>query len=65
MNDYHVLIKAQALPILRVGREENLLGLARQVVLTSVQRVVKGFGDLKEIIATGDYVPVGCDLQLG
>src|SRR5271154_347270 len=64
MNDHDIFVKSHSRAILFVMSNEDLLRFRSQDVLPSVQRVVHGFGDLKEVVAAGDHVPMGANLQL-
>src|SRR6267143_5214478 len=48
--------------LLRIS-EKGFETFIRQVVTPAMQRVVKRFGDRKEIVAAGDYIPANRKIQ--
>ena len=65
MDHDDIFFKCHPLAVLLIGCQEGFLSLAGELVASSVQRIVKGLSDLEEIIATGNYVPMGGDVELG
>ena len=63
MDDDYVFIKLHTLAILLVVVEENFLCLASEMVFAAMQGVMKSLGYFKEIVAAGNYVPMGDDAQ--
>ncbi len=58
MNHDHIFEKLHAPAVLLVVHQENVAGLLRKFVVAALKRIVEGFGNLKEIIASGDDLPV-------
>src|SRR5438105_15868447 len=64
VDDDDIFVEGHAQPVLLIVGVKNLKHVFRQVVLAAVQGVVKTLGDLKEIIAAGDDLPLGFYLHL-
>src|SRR5437764_5247970 len=63
MDDEQVLNEIHSFAVLFVVGHEDVLNVLSQVVLTAMQSIVEPFGDLEEIIATGNDLPFCWDLQ--
>ncbi len=58
-----LLLKRHPLLVLLAVHQEKLAAFLREVVFGSVQCIVKGLGQFKEIVATGDDVPASGNLD--
>ena len=61
MDDEQVFDELHALAVLLVVHQEDVKDLFRGVIVTAVQRVVEALGDFEEIVAAGNYLPLGLD----
>ena len=58
VNDKQIFGKLHALAVLLVVGQENVAGFLGQHIVAAVQRIVECLGDLEEIIAASDDVPL-------
>ena len=59
----HLFIELHTLPILLVVHQKYFLRGLGQFIAAAMQRIMKGLGNLKEVVAARDHVPTGGHFQ--